>query len=123
RSRRLGGGADLRAARSAPRSDAGRLERSRYLALDALLAGDELAGFVLSNRPRREQRRRPARVVLVAERFPAAGDPLVDFARTLDGARVEAIARPEAVAADSARPLRIDYREDDGVLLRAASML
>ena len=38
-----------------------------------------------------------ARVVLVADRFPARGDPLGDFARTLAGARVEAAARPEAV--------------------------
>jgi hypothetical protein len=120
---RLGGGADPAAARSAPESDTGRLERSRYLALDALLAGDELAGFLLSNRPRRDERRPPSRVVLVADRFPAAGDPLVDFARTLDGARVEAVARPEAVAVDAAGRLMVDYREDDGALLRAVSLL
>jgi hypothetical protein len=62
-------------------------------------------------------------VVLIAERFPAVGDPLVDFARTLDGARVEAIARPDAVAMEAARALRIDYREDDGARLRAAALL
>jgi hypothetical protein len=62
-------------------------------------------------------------VVLIAERFPAVGDPLIDFARTLDGARVEAVARPEAVAVDASRALRIDYREDDGALLRAFSLL
>jgi hypothetical protein len=123
RARRLDGGVVPAPARSAPQIDAGRLERSRYLALDALLAGEELAGFVLSNRPRQDQRQRPSRVVLIAERFPAASDPLVDFARTLGGARVEAIARPETVAVEAARALLIDYREDDGALLRAASLL
>ena len=61
--------------------------------------------------------------MLIAERFPAAGDPLVDFVRTLDGARVEAIARPESVAVEAVRALRIDYREDDGALLRAGALL
>ncbi len=123
RARRLAGSGDDLVARSAPQTGAGPLERSRYLALDALLAGEELAGFVLSNRPRRDGGQGPSRVVLIAERFPAVGDPLVDFARTLDGARVEAIARPEAVAVEAARLLRIDYREDDGALLRAAALL
>jgi GT2 family glycosyltransferase len=123
RALRLGGRADNVVARSAPETHAGPLERSRYLALDALLAGEELAGFVLSNRPRQDGRPEPSRVVLIAERFPAVGDPLVDFARTLDGARVEAIARPDAVAMEAARALRIDYREDDGALLRAAALL
>jgi GT2 family glycosyltransferase len=122
RARRLAGGGDDISPRSAPRSAAGALERSRYLALDALLAGEELAGFALSNRPHRDGAQAPSRVVLIAERFPAASDPLVDFARTLDGARVEAIARPEAVAVEAARGLRIDYREDDGALLRAAAL-
>lgn len=119
--RRVGGGDDI-APRSAPRTASGALERSRYLVLDALLAGEELAGFALSNRPRQDDDGGPSQVVLIAERFPAAGDPLVDFARTLDGARVEAIARPEPVAVDAARALRIDYREDDGALLRAAAL-
>jgi GT2 family glycosyltransferase len=123
RARRLAGGGDDIAPRSAPQTAAGALERSRYLALDALLAGEELAGFALSNRPRQDDDGGPSRVVLIAERFPAAGDPLVDFARTLDGARVEAIARPEAVAVEAARALRIDYREDDGALLRAAAVI
>ena len=69
------------------------IERGRFLALDALLGVDELAGFALSNRPRREARG-PARVVLVADRFPARDDPLADFALTLAGARVEAASRP-----------------------------
>lgn len=123
RARRLGGRADETLGRSAPDTGAGPLERSRYLALDALLAGEELAGFALSNRPRQDGGEGPSRVVLIAERFPAAGDPLVDFARTLDGARVEAIARPDAVAVEAARALRIDYREDDGALLRAGALL
>jgi hypothetical protein len=56
--------------------------------------------------------------VLVAERFPAAEDPLVDFARTLSHARVEALARPPVVDVEVARQLRIDYREDDGAAAR-----
>jgi GT2 family glycosyltransferase len=91
----------------------GRLERGRFLALDALLGVEELAGFALSNRPRRETRG-PARVVLVADRFPARDDPLADFALTLAGARVEAAARPEALGQRAAHGLTIDYREDDG---------
>jgi hypothetical protein len=87
------------------------------------LAGEELAGFALSNRPRQDGDKGPSRVVLIAERFPATGDPLVDFARTLAGARVEAIARPDAVEVGAARALRIDYREDDGALLRAGALL
>ncbi|MGZ4203606.1 MAG: glycosyltransferase family 2 protein, partial [Thermoleophilaceae bacterium] len=101
---------------SAPGS-AGRLDRTRFLAVDALLGIDELAGFALSNRPHRGPRP-PARVVLVAERFPARDDPLVDFARTLAGARVEASVRPELADADAARGLQIDYREDDGAAER-----
>jgi hypothetical protein len=123
RARWLARGGEQASARDAPQSGAGPLERSRYLALDALLAGEELAGFLLSNRPRQDRRTGPSRVVLVAERFPSVGDPLIDFARTLDGARVEAVARPQAVALDAARALRIDYREDDGALLRAYSLL
>jgi hypothetical protein len=109
-----------------PRADpaaaarAGPLERGRYLAIDALLAADELAGFALSNRP--DQDRAGADVVLVAERFPAAGDPLVDFALSLDMPRVEATGRPESLAAGAARALTIDYREDDGVATRAVAL-
>jgi hypothetical protein len=123
RTRSLHRAGDEPIARSAPQTAAGPLERSRYLALDALLAGEELAGFLLSNRPTQSLDTGPSRVVLIAERFPAVGDPLIDFARTLDGARVEAIARPDAVALDAARALRIDYREDDGALLRAFALL
>jgi Glycosyl transferase family group 2 len=98
-------------------ASSGRLERGRFLALDALLAAEELAGLALSNRPAPEQDgQRSTRVVLVADRFPTPGDPLVDLARTLGGARVEASARPDVVAPD---PLTINYREDDGAALRA----
>ena len=109
--------------RAAPDGASGRLERSRFLAIDALLAADELAGLALSNRPAPAAAGdRPVRVVLVTHRFPAAGDPLTDFAGSLDGARVEAAARPDTVAADVARRIRIDYREDDGAVLRALAL-
>jgi hypothetical protein len=115
----------LRRARGSapPRSmgSAGRLERGRFLALDALLAAEELAGLALSNRPISGHDDAAAtQVVLVADRFPTPGDPLVDLARTLGGARVEAAARPDVVAAD---PLTINYREDDGAALRAWALV
>jgi len=104
----------------------GRLERGGYLALDALLAADELLGLTLSNRPLREKGGAPARgpvqVVLVADRFPARADPLVEFARTLERARVEAVARPDLVAVEVTRELAIDYREDDGSAARALAL-
>ena len=53
-----------------------------------MLTAEELAGFALSNRPAGVARP-PAQVVLVADRFPSRGDPLVEFAQSLDGARVE----------------------------------
>jgi GT2 family glycosyltransferase len=92
-----------------------------HLALDALLGVDELAGFALSNRPRRRDRG-PTAVVLVADRFPAPGDPLADYALTLTGARVEARSRPEVVDRAVARQLTIDYREDDGVVARVTGL-
>ena len=63
-----------------------RCERGGYLALDALLGVEELAGLcaVQPARGRSAGARAPAQVVLVADRFPARGDPLVDFARTLE---------------------------------------
>jgi hypothetical protein len=100
----------------------GRLERAEFLALDAVLGVEELAGFALSNRPRREPRG-AARVVLVADRFPARDDPLADFALSLADARVEASARPEALHRTAARELTVDYREDDGVAARAAAFV
>ena len=107
--------------RGAPSVDASRLERGRYLALDALLSADELAGLVLSNRPVGRPRAAAA-VVFVADRFPARGDPLGEYARALDGARVEAAARPEFPDPAVAGALRIDYREDDGIATRAVSL-
>ena len=112
-----GGSAGGPAAIPAP----GPLDRGRFLALDVVLGVEELAGFTLSNRPRRETRG-AARVVLVADRFPAPDDPLADFALTLAGARVEAAARPEALGRRAARGLTIDYREDDGAGARALAL-
>jgi GT2 family glycosyltransferase len=123
RSRPAGGSGMLPVPRrSAPAIHASRLERGRYLALDALLSADELAGLVLSNRPA-GRARAAAAVVFVADRFPARGDPLGEYARALDGARVEAAARPEFPDPSVAGALRIDYREDDGVAARAASLV
>jgi hypothetical protein len=115
----------LRRARgSAPPRDVaspGRIERGRFLALDALLAAEELAGLALSNRPVSEQGDGgPIQVVLVADRFPAPGDPLVDLARTLESARVEASARPDIMAPGQ---LTINYREDDGAALRTWALI
>jgi hypothetical protein len=102
------------------RANAPAAPRSRaFLAIDALLAADELAGFTLSNRPVHD-RLRPAPVVFVAERFPAAGDPLVDLASAVEGARIEAVARPDRVATTA---LRIDYREDDGIAARTRAFV
>jgi hypothetical protein len=99
-------------------------DRGRFLALDALLGVEELAGLTLSNRSRVARgAREPARVVLVADTFPARGDPLTDFALTLADARVEAVARPEAFDSQVARELVIDYREDDGAAARAVALL
>jgi hypothetical protein len=117
-----GGGSAPRRGSAAPPTAPGRLDRGRFLALDALLGVEELAGFALSNRPRREARG-PARVVLVADRFPARDDPLADFALTLAGARVEAAARPEALSRRAAQGLTIDYREDDGAGARALALV
>jgi GT2 family glycosyltransferase len=99
----------------------GRLERGGYAALDALLGVEELAGLTLSNRPRGGRAPVPAQVVLVADRFPARGDPLADFALTLADARVEAAGRPEAVNLPVLRRVRVDYREDEGSASRAVA--
>jgi hypothetical protein len=101
---------------------AGALERGRYLALDALLSAEELAGLALSNRPGRRPRT-SADVVVVAERFPDRGDPRVEFVRALGHARVEAAARPEVPDAELSREIRIDYREDDGIAARAGALV
>jgi glycosyltransferase involved in cell wall biosynthesis len=105
-------------------SRAGRLERASYLVIDALLSAEELAGLALSNRAARPRRDRAgAGVVLIAGRFPAHRDPRVELARTLEGARVEAAARPDAPDVEVARELRIDYREDDGAAARALALI
>ena len=63
-----------------PPDTVGRLDRGRYLALDALLAVDELAGFMLSNRPERGALATAARWSWSPTDSPSRGDPLVDFA-------------------------------------------
>ncbi len=108
---------------AAGRQDPGRLERGGYALLDALLSAEELAGLTLSNRPPTAERPPPAHVVLVADRFPARGDPLVEFAGTLDGARVEAAARPQSLDPGPARSLAVAYREDEGVAARALALV
>jgi GT2 family glycosyltransferase len=108
--------------RGAPRVQAGSGERGRYLALDALLSLEELAGLTLSNRPTRTAPA-PAEVVVVADRFPARDDPLVELAATLERARVEAMRRPEALDVEAARRLEIEYREDDGIAARVGALL
>jgi GT2 family glycosyltransferase len=120
--RRLAGALSRRPSESfrrTPASAPGRADRGRFLLLDAVLAVEELVGLGLSNRPARATREssRPT-VVLVADRFPSPGDPLVELARSLGRARVEAVARPYAVDTLAARHLTIDYIEDDGRVAR-----
>jgi GT2 family glycosyltransferase len=119
---RLGSGAAPAPARGAPAVESGRLERGRYLALDALLSAEELAGLALSNRPA-GRRRSAADVVVVADRFPVRRDPLVEFVRALEHVRVEAAARPDWPDPETARGLQIDYREDDGIAARAGALV
>jgi hypothetical protein len=77
---------------------------------------------MLSNRPEQGVSAR-GQVVLVADRFPVPGDPLVDFVRTLDAARVEAGGRPEATWIEVSRKVEIAYREDEGVATRIAALV
>jgi hypothetical protein len=109
--------------RAAPPVDGSLLERAEYLALDALLGVEELAGLALSNRPTPARGDATVDVVLVADRFPALGDPLTELAEALDCARVEAVARPKALDLEAARCLRIDYLEDDGAAARLAAAI
>jgi GT2 family glycosyltransferase len=113
------------AARTGGDPPLGRTERGRFLALDALLAFEELAGLALSNRPTGagSPRADPASIVLVADRFPARDDPLVELAGRLDRVRVEAVGRPATPDLESARRVRVDYLEDDGQLMRWALSL
>ncbi|MGH2867588.1 MAG: glycosyltransferase family 2 protein, partial [Solirubrobacteraceae bacterium] len=107
-----------------PAGSVSRRDRGAFLALDAVLGFEELAGFALSNRPRRPAApRRPADVVLVVDRFPSQGDPLAEYARTLSGARVEAAARPEAFDPRTGRELTVAYREDDGSAARLGALI
>ena len=114
--------ADRRRTASREATRVGRLERGGYAMLDAVLSAEELAGLMMSNRPT-GTRTPPARVVLIADRFPARGDPLAEFADTLDGARIEASARPESLEIGPVRSLPVAYREDDGVAARALAVL
>ncbi len=107
-----------------PANSLSRRDRGAFLALDAVLGLEELAGFALSNRPRRPVPPvRAAGVVLVADRFPTRGDPLADYARTVSGARVEAAARPEAFDPRAGRELTVAYREDDGSAARLGALI
>jgi hypothetical protein len=108
-----------RAPAAPPRSGRDRLG---FAVLDLVLAADELAGFALSNRPVGTPATAPASVVLVAGRFPRRGDPAVRAAATVDGARVEAAARPEQVDLAVSGGLAIDYREDDGIAERVIAL-
>jgi hypothetical protein len=93
-----------------------------------LLGAEELAGLMLSNRPvgdglgLRGEPDGSTQVVLVADRFPAQGDPLADFARTVGGARVEAVARPDHVDLEVTRVLEVEYREDEGAAARTIAV-
>jgi hypothetical protein len=120
--RRMGHGEERRTALGGEKISTGRLERSRYLALDVLLAVEELAGFTLSNRPAKAPKPQ-GEVVLIADRFPAPGDPRAEFAKTLHGARVEATGRPDLPWAELSRELEISYREDDGAAARVFALL
>lgn len=119
--RRRAAGGPVSHAQPAPAQ--GRLERWRHRGLDGLLALEELAGFSLSNRPRPGRRRQMVQAVLVAERFPALGDPAIELARLLDGARIEAAARPRQPDLTAARELIVDYREDDGEVDRTMALV
>ena len=102
-----------------PRSPApDRNDRGRFLALDALLALEELAGFALSNRPSASGERPPATVVLVAENFPAREDPMAELADRVGQVRIEARRRPREPDQTLAGRLAVDYLEDDGQLAR-----
>jgi GT2 family glycosyltransferase len=105
----------------------GRSPRARgpYLALDALLALEELAGLALSNRPAGPGLDAASQVdvVLVADHFPGRGDPLVELAQAVGGARIEAAGRPDAPDQTAARLLDVRYLEDDGAAARTAATL
>ena len=113
-------GSALTRGESAPGGRADGAGRAPFLAIDALLALEELAGFVLSNRPaeRGGSKEVGADLVLVADRFPGRNDPLVELAGTIEHARVEAAARPDVPDLEAGRRLSIRYLEDDGMAAR-----
>lgn len=124
RTRFLSRGSRSPSARGAGPAQGDVLERGRFAALDALLAFEELAGLTLSNRPPSDLSLGQAAVdvVLVTDRFPVRGDPLVELAQTLEHVRVEALARPPAPDLGRGRSLPIDYLEDDGQAARLLAL-
>jgi hypothetical protein len=62
-------------------------------------------------------------VVLIADRFPARDDPRAELAGSLDGARVEAAARPDVPDLPLYRRLPVHYREDDGAAARLLGLV
>lgn len=62
-------------------------------------------------------------VVLVADRFPARDDPLVELAAALEGVRVEALGRPAVPELAALRDTPVDYVEDDGAAARVAATI
>jgi GT2 family glycosyltransferase len=117
------GGARLMAhgrGRAGGREASGAAQPRAFLALDALLSVEELAGFTLSNRPSGSApaKRPPAAVVLVADLFPAREDPMAELADRLEHVRVEARGRPREPDQAVARRVTVDYMEDDGQLTR-----
>jgi hypothetical protein len=105
------------ASRAAPAPDVPGASRTAFAALDVLLGVEELIGFAQANRPTgAPSAPGVTHRVLVADRFPAPGviaDPEV---------RIEAAARPER--AEPPPPgVTVTYREDDGLVERAAALL
>jgi hypothetical protein len=106
---------------SAPGGLRARVERARLLAVDLLLAGEELVGLLLANRPAGRPAPAAAQLVLVAERFPAGPDSETADALRCPHVRVEARARPRRIDR-AAASLPIAYREDDGWLERRIAL-
>ncbi len=109
--------------RGAPPAEAGPARRGSFMALDVLLSLEELVGLSLSNRPARggDGAPEPPEVVLIADRFPARDDPLVELASALHRVRVEALGRPSVPDLMAMRGTAVDYLEDDGAAARLAA--
>jgi len=110
----------------APDRDSGRAARREepaFRALDAVLAMEELVGFVLPNRPVEAPAAGSVEVVLVVDEFPRDGDPLVELAASIERARIEAVSRPEAPDLEAARRLTVRYLEDEGMASRTTAAL